>query len=138
MPLIGPTAIGRSHNGFLTAYAEEEEGDNFYIDLDVSASHVDKKDFFGKSDPYLEVFKTVNGSEVLLHRTETIMKTLNPHWRPFSLESVKCGGLDNMLTFKVWDWNKNAKPDYIGEFKSTLEELNGNIDIINSKKLKKK
>lgn len=51
------------------------------------------QDFFGKSDPYLEIFRqTPDGKWVLAHRTEVIKNTLNPVWKPFKISLVTlCG-----------------------------------------------
>lgn len=80
--------------------------------------HLDKKDFFGKSDPFLEFYYLDNGNNeetastqkkigletyrnsisdkylinngistkrYMVHRTETVLKTLNPEWKPFEI-----------------------------------------------------
>lgn len=44
---------------------------------------LDKKDLFGKSDPYLEILRPssqARGNWSLVHRTEVIKKTLDPNW----------------------------------------------------------
>ena len=46
----------------------------------MQAHHVDKKDFFGKSDPYVDIFKVVKGAKVLAYKTEVIKNTLDPKW----------------------------------------------------------
>jgi hypothetical protein len=50
---------------------------------DVSGSNLDKKDFLGKSDPFLEISRPSSskpGKWYMVHRTETIKKTLDPQW----------------------------------------------------------
>ncbi|XP_037243501.1 copine-8 isoform X5 [Falco biarmicus] len=58
------------------------------------ANKLDKKDFFGKSDPFL-VFHRSNedGSFTICHKTEVIKNTLNPVWQAFKI-SVRalCNG----------------------------------------------
>lgn len=58
----------------------------------VHGRSLDKKDFFGKSDPFLEFYRIVesNGSgdyetRQMVHRTEYVKKTLNPEWKPFDV-----------------------------------------------------
>ncbi|KAF1436303.1 Copine-8, partial [Spheniscus mendiculus] len=50
------------------------------------ANKLDKKDFFGKSDPFL-VFHRSNedGSFTICHKTEVIKNTLNPVWQAFKI-----------------------------------------------------
>uniref|UniRef100_A0A8V0Y420 Copine 8 n=1 Tax=Gallus gallus TaxID=9031 RepID=A0A8V0Y420_CHICK len=58
------------------------------------ANKLDKKDFFGKSDPFL-VFHRSNedGSFTICHKTEVVKNTLNPVWQAFKI-SVRalCNG----------------------------------------------
>ncbi|XP_019405582.1 PREDICTED: copine-3 isoform X2 [Crocodylus porosus] len=71
--------------GSITITAEEVK-DNRVVLLEVEARKLDNKDFFGKSDPYLEFHKqTSEGNWVMVHRTEVIKNNLNPVWRPFKI-----------------------------------------------------
>uniref|UniRef100_A0A8D0DC50 Copine-3 n=1 Tax=Sander lucioperca TaxID=283035 RepID=A0A8D0DC50_SANLU len=78
--------------GTITICAEERT-DNRVVDFEVAGRKLDKKDFFGKSDPFLEFYKPTETGWQLAHRTEVIKNTLNPVWRPFRipLQSL-CGG----------------------------------------------
>ena len=38
--------------------------------LQFEGSHLDRKDTFGKSDPYFEIFRMVGGTEALVKRSE--------------------------------------------------------------------
>ncbi|GAA6089144.1 copine-4, partial [Tachysurus ichikawai] len=51
--------------------AEELTGNNDYVELSFSARKLDDKDFFSKSDPFLEIYR-VNDDETqqLVYRTE--------------------------------------------------------------------
>ena len=63
--------------------------------------HVFIQDFFGKSDPYLEIFReTGAGSNVLIHKTNVVKNTLNPTWQKFrlSMQALSGGNLDTKLT----------------------------------------
>jgi hypothetical protein len=47
----------------------------------------------GKSDPYLEFYRVrEDNSWVLTHKTETIMSTLDPRWKPFTIKVGQSGG----------------------------------------------
>uniref|UniRef100_A0A4W3HYJ8 Copine-3 n=1 Tax=Callorhinchus milii TaxID=7868 RepID=A0A4W3HYJ8_CALMI len=71
--------------GTITIFAEEVK-DNRMINFEVEARKLDNKDFFGKSDPYLEFYKqTDDGKWQMAHRTEVIKNNLNPTWRPFKI-----------------------------------------------------
>ena len=47
-----------------------------------------KKDFFGKSDPYIDIQReNLDGSWNSVYRTEVINNNLNPRWRPFEIKA---------------------------------------------------
>lgn len=57
------------------------------------ASGVDKKDLFGKSDPFVVISRANNRDWTVVHRTEVVKNTLNPIWKPFEIPvSVLCNG----------------------------------------------
>ncbi|XP_069767335.1 copine-4 isoform X5 [Narcine bancroftii] len=133
----------------ITVIAEELSGNDDYVELIFSARKLDDKDFFSKSDPFLEIFRmNDDGTQQLVHRTEVIMNNLNPMWKSFkvSVNSLCSGDHDRKLKLIVWDWDSNGKHDFIGEFTSTFVEMRGAMDgrqvqweCINHKyKLKKK
>ncbi|WAR25920.1 CPNE8-like protein [Mya arenaria] len=97
------------------------------------AHKLDKKDFFGKSDPFLTFYRAnEDNTFTVVHRTEVIKKTLNPTWKPMTL-SVRalCNG----------DYDRH---DFIGDFTTSLRELTrgpGQTNVyecINEKKRRKK
>ncbi|KAG8009344.1 Copine-3 [Nibea albiflora] len=78
--------------GSITICAEERT-DNRVVEFEVAARKLDKKDFFGKSDPFLEFYKQTETGWQLAHRTEVVKNTLNPTWRPFRIPMQSlCGG----------------------------------------------
>lgn len=42
---------------------------------------LDKKDLFGKSDPYLQISRDTGRGWVVVYKSEIIKKTLNPKWK---------------------------------------------------------
>ncbi|KAF7668802.1 hypothetical protein LDENG_00286990 [Lucifuga dentata] len=50
------------------------------------ANKLDKKDFFGKSDPFMVFYRSnEDGTFTICHKTEVVKNTLNPVWQPFSI-----------------------------------------------------
>ncbi|KAI5629373.1 copine-4, partial [Silurus asotus] len=115
----------------ITVTAEELSGNDDYVELAFSAKKLDDKDFFSKSDPFLEIFRVNNdGTGSLVHRTETIMNNLSPVWKSFkvSLNTLCSGDHERELKCTVWDWDSNGKHDFIGEFQTTFKELKTAMD----------
>ncbi|XP_053377222.1 copine-8-like isoform X1 [Mercenaria mercenaria] len=142
-PLQGPT----KNNGKIIVRSEELGSNKEVIHMQMKANNLDKKDFFGKSDPYLE-FMRVNedNSFTVVHRTEVIKNTLNPTWAPFRVpaRSLCNGDYDRSILVKCWDWNSSGSPDIIGQFTTNLRELtrgpgqNNVYEVINEQKKAKK
>ncbi|XP_077382257.1 copine-4 isoform X2 [Festucalex cinctus] len=115
----------------ITITAEELTGNDDYIELSFSARKLDDKDFFSKSDPFLEIYRLNEDATLqLVYRTETVMNNLNPVWKTFkvSLNSLCNGDHERKLQCTVWDWDSNGKHDYIGEFEATFQEMRGAIE----------
>uniref|UniRef100_A0A8C9XVJ3 Copine 4 n=1 Tax=Sander lucioperca TaxID=283035 RepID=A0A8C9XVJ3_SANLU len=124
--------LGQSNmSRILFISAEELTGNDDYIELSFSARKLDDKDFFSKSDPFLEIYRLNDDATMqLVYRTETVMNNLNPVWKTFkvSLNSLCSGDHERKLQCTVWDWDSNGKHDYIGEFEATFKEMRGAID----------
>ncbi|CAK6981689.1 copine-4 isoform X1 [Scomber scombrus] len=122
---------GTVGKAIITISAEELTGNDDYIELSFSARKLDDKDFFSKSDPFLEIYRLNDDATMqLVYRTETVMNNLNPVWKTFkvSLNSLCSGDHERKLQCTVWDWDSNGKHDYIGEFEATFKEMRGAID----------
>ncbi|KAL3980109.1 copine-4 [Oreochromis niloticus] len=122
---------GTVGKAIITITAEELTGNDDYIELSFSARKLDDKDFFSKSDPFLEIHRLNDDATLqLVYRTETVMNNLNPVWKTFkvSLNSLCSGDHERKLQCTVWDWDSNGKHDYIGEFEATFKEMRGAID----------
>uniref|UniRef100_A0A1A8EXA2 Copine III n=1 Tax=Nothobranchius korthausae TaxID=1143690 RepID=A0A1A8EXA2_9TELE len=111
------------------------------------ASDCVTKDFFGKSDPFLEFYKQTETGWQLAHRTEVIKNNLNPTWKPFriSMQSLCGGDVEKLIKVDCYDYNNSGSHDFIGSFQTTLSQIQqatqsyaAEFECINSKKGKKK
>ncbi|CAB1323266.1 unnamed protein product [Coregonus sp. 'balchen'] len=125
-----------------------ELSDNRVITLTLCGRKLDKKDFFGKSDPYLEFHKQGDdGKWMLVHRTEVIKNTLDPVWKPFTVPLISLcdGDVDRSIKVLCYDYDNDGGHDFIGEFQTTvtkMSEAQNSLEVefecINPKKQKKK
>jgi Ca2+-dependent lipid-binding protein len=112
--------------GTITVTAEEISGNNQLLELQFSAKGLDKKDFLGKSDPYLDFARqNPDGTYSAVHRIPHVLNTLNPHWPAFKVESrLLCGGdPSRSVRVRCYDWDEASSPDLIGEFFTTMAEM---------------
>ncbi|CAJ0587747.1 unnamed protein product, partial [Mesorhabditis spiculigera] len=136
----------RGKCGTITISSEEmEDGAKEIVQFNLSGRHLDKKDLFGKSDPFLNIYRMRgDGSRQLAHRTEVIKKTLNPDWKVFDVNSkLLCGGDRNApILIDCYDHDFDGGHDYIGSCQTTLERLLSRQDkelpLISEKKKAKK
>ncbi|KAG7488281.1 hypothetical protein MATL_G00033500 [Megalops atlanticus] len=132
--------------GTITICAEEIS-DNRVVNFEVDARKLDKKDFFGKSDPYLEFYRQTETGWQLAHRTEVVKRNLNPSWRPFRipLQSLCGGGMQRPIKVECYDYDRDGSHDLIGIFETNMERLQqasrstpAEFDCINMRKKQKK
>nr|XP_034980263.1 copine-1 isoform X2 [Zootoca vivipara] len=111
--------------GTVTISAEEIK-DTRVVSIDVEARNLDKKDFLGKSDPFLEFYKESDGGKwQLVYRSEVIKNNLNPCWRKFSVPlQTFCGGdFNKPMKVSVSDMDDSTSSDLIGEFTCITAKL---------------
>ncbi|XP_015753710.1 PREDICTED: copine-9-like [Acropora digitifera] len=118
------------------------------LTLELKGHKLDKKDFFGKSDPFLVFYRSNEDSSytsfTACHRTEVIKNTLNPVWKPFTIPArTLCNGdYDRSIRVECYDWDRDGGHDLIGIFSTTVNELKSSpgmtFEVINPKKIKKK
>uniref|UniRef100_A0A8C0ZC34 Copine 4 n=3 Tax=Passeriformes TaxID=9126 RepID=A0A8C0ZC34_CYACU len=97
----------------ITVIAEELSGNDDYVELSFSARKLDDKDFFSKSDPFLEIFRVNDdATQQLVHRTEVVMNNLNPAWKTFkvSVNSLCSGDQDRRLKVAIDFTASNGDP----------------------------
>ncbi|XP_054164374.1 copine-9-like [Oppia nitens] len=136
----------RRFGGELLIRAEELSANKQIALISFSASNLDKKDFLGKSDPYLTLSRSNPDSTYsVVHKTEVIKNTLNPQWRPFNIKAQQLCGGDYERSIKVdcYDWDENSAHDLIGTFVTNLKRLSAGssqntYELINEEKKKRK
>uniref|UniRef100_A0A8C9WD08 Copine-2 n=1 Tax=Scleropages formosus TaxID=113540 RepID=A0A8C9WD08_SCLFO len=122
--------------GTITITAQELS-DNRIITLSLCGRKLDKKDFFGKSDPYLEFHKQgEDGKWMMVHRTEVIKNTLDPVWKPFTMPLISlCNGdVDRSIKIICYDYDNDGGHDFIGEFHTTVTKM---MEAQNSEEVRK-
>ncbi|KAJ7331241.1 hypothetical protein OS493_020023, partial [Desmophyllum pertusum] len=107
--------------------------------LQFKGHKLDKKDFFGKSDPFLVFYRcNEDNSFTAVHRTEVIKYTLNPTWKAIY---HPCQGTLS-IRVECYDWDRDGGHDLIGIFSTTINELNSSpgmtFEAMNPKKVAKK
>ena len=123
VPII---STGSTSKGKIYITAEELIANKEVATFEVCGVKLDKKDFFGKSDPFLVIYKeSPNGQWVVVHKTEVIKNTLNPNWKPFilPLNQLCNGDYERKLKFEVTDWDSDGSHDYIGSFVTKMSSL---------------
>ncbi|XP_031419862.1 copine-8 [Clupea harengus] len=143
-PLIG---IPGKNCGTIVVTAEELGNCRESVLLQFCGNKLDKKDFFGKSDPFLVFYRSnVDGSFTISHKTEVVKNTLDPVWQAFKIPvRVLCNGdYDREIKIEVYDWDRDGGHDYIGEFSTSYRELSKGqsqfnvYEVVNPRKKKKK
>ncbi|XP_077463367.1 copine Va isoform X1 [Stigmatopora argus] len=142
------TGIPGKKCGTIILSAEELGNCRDYTSMQFCANKLDKKDFFGKSDPFMVFYRSnEDGTFTICHKTEVMKNTLNPVWQPFSIpvRALCNGDYDRTIKVELYDWDRDGSHDFIGEFTSSYKELcrgqsQLNVyEVVNAKKkLKKK
>ncbi|KAL4680324.1 hypothetical protein H8959_022265 [Pygathrix nigripes] len=132
----------------LITIAAQELSDNRVITLSLAGRRLDKKDLFGKSDPFLEFYKPGDdGKWMLVHRTEVIKYTLDPVWKPFTVPLVSLcdGDMEKPIQVMCYDYDNDGGHDFIGEFQTSVSQMCEardsvplEFECINPKKQRKK
>ncbi|XP_077983479.1 copine-8-like isoform X2 [Glandiceps talaboti] len=120
--------------GTMILSAEEIGESRDVVRLQFKAQGLDKKDWFGKSDPFLAFYrKNDNGSVTIVHKTEKIKRTLNPTWKEFHIPVMTlCGNdYDRLIKIECWDWNRSGSHDLIGEFTTNMRQLTRGVNTAN-------
>ncbi|XP_029456986.1 copine-9 isoform X1 [Rhinatrema bivittatum] len=141
------TGIPGKKCGTIILTAEELSNCRDIATMQLCANKLDKKDFFGKSDPFLVFYRSnEDGTFTICHKTEVIKNTLNPVWQPFTIpvRALCNGDYDRTVKVDVYDWDRGGSHDFIGEFTTSYRELSRGqsqfsvYEVLNPKKKVKK
>uniref|UniRef100_A0A8C4M296 Copine family member 9 n=1 Tax=Equus asinus asinus TaxID=83772 RepID=A0A8C4M296_EQUAS len=120
------TGVPGKKCGTILLIAEELSNCRDIATMQLCANKLDKKDFFGKSDPFLVFYRSnEDGTFTICHKTEVVKNTLNPVWQPFSIpvRALCNGDYDRTVKIDVYDWDRDGSHDFIGEFTTSYREL---------------
>uniref|UniRef100_G1KKI0 C2 domain-containing protein n=1 Tax=Anolis carolinensis TaxID=28377 RepID=G1KKI0_ANOCA len=133
--------------GTIVLSAEELGNCRDVATMQFCANKLDKKDFFGKSDPFMVFYRSnEDGTFTICHKTEVVKNTLNPVWQSFAIpvRALCNGDYDRTIKVEVYDWDRDGSHDFIGEFTTSYRELargqsQFNVyEVVNPKKKMKK
>ncbi|KAL6058939.1 hypothetical protein STEG23_022127, partial [Scotinomys teguina] len=86
MPAVSNGGVPGKKCGSIILSAEELSNCRDVATMQFCANKLDKKDFFGKSDPFLVFYRSnEDGTFTICHKTEVMKNTLNPVWQTFSI-----------------------------------------------------
>ncbi|XP_064930757.1 copine-9 isoform X3 [Columba livia] len=120
------TGVPGKRCGTILLLAEELSNCRDIVTMQLCANKLDKKDFFGKSDPFLVFYRSnEDGTFTICHKTEVVKNTLNPVWQPFTIpvRALCNGDYDRTVKIDVYDWDRDGSHDFIGEFATSYREL---------------
>lgn len=115
--------------GRVIVRSEEVSKAGDILKITLRGSRLDKKDLFGSSDPYVQIYKhfpsAVGEPWQIVYQTETIMNNLNPSFKPFelSVQQLCNGDSERPILVRCFDYDKHSSHDLIGEFQTTLQAL---------------
>ncbi|TKY61444.1 BONZAI 3 [Spatholobus suberectus] len=115
---------GLRNLGAITIHAEETVASRSAVEMILRCSHLDNKDVFSKSDPFLRISKMVeSGGYIPICKTEVINDNLNPKWKPVCLSAQKFGNKDNPLVIECFDFNSSGDHVLIGKLQKSVADL---------------
>uniref|UniRef100_A0A8K9Y131 C2 domain-containing protein n=1 Tax=Oncorhynchus mykiss TaxID=8022 RepID=A0A8K9Y131_ONCMY len=112
--------------GTIILSAEELGNCREVATMQFCAHKLDKKDFFGKSDPFMVFYRSnEDGTCTICHKTEVVKNTLNPVWQAISIpvRALCNGDFDRTIKAEVYDWDRDGSHDFIGEFTTSYRDL---------------
>ncbi|KAM3747712.1 hypothetical protein ACB098_05G055500 [Castanea mollissima] len=110
--------------GTLTIHAEETVSSRICVEMAVHCSHLDNKDLFSKSDPFLRISRIVeSGGSIPICKTEVVKDNLNPIWKPLCLSIQQFGSKDNPLIIECFDFNSSGNHVLIGKLQKSVADL---------------
>ncbi|XP_062143748.1 protein BONZAI 3-like isoform X1 [Alnus glutinosa] len=115
---------GLRNFGALTIHAEETVASRSAVEMIFRCSHLDNKDLFSKSDPFLKISRIVeSGDPVPICKTEVVNNNLNPTWKPLCMSMNQFGSMDNPLIIECFDFNSSGNHVLIGKLQKSVADL---------------
>ncbi|OMJ70479.1 hypothetical protein SteCoe_31523 [Stentor coeruleus] len=122
--------INKYYNSEATITLGEEIPNEKFV-MFFQGINLDKKDFFGSSDPYLIISKEkINSPENFtkweeICRTNIIKNNINPIWDSIEFRSQEVYDYRQEIKIKIdcYDWNKKKPHEFIGSCETKLREL---------------
>lgn len=140
---IHPQISNITKTATLHIRSEEVSGCTGIVAMQWRGITLDKKDLFGKSDPYLQFSKkNDDGNWSVVYKTEVIRNTLNPTWKPGSLPlaTICKGDINRPVRIECFDWDSDGSHDLIGIVEAPVDAWvrsigsNSTFECINEKK----
>jgi len=113
----------------LIVRAQEIDENCDEVEFEFAARGLPKCDTFGKIDGFFQIYRCRSSAAenewASLYKSEHVPSNFNPDWKPFKVESRRLcqGDMHRPILIRVWDWNRDARPDYACEVKTTLAQL---------------
>ncbi|KAK1360336.1 putative C2 domain, von Willebrand factor, type A, copine, protein BONZAI [Heracleum sosnowskyi] len=115
---------GLKNFGTITVHAEETAASRNAVEVVFRCMHLDNKDLFSKSDPFLRISRIVEaGGSVPICKTEIVNNNLNPVWKPLCLSMRQYGSKDNPLIIECFDFNSSGDHILIGQLQKSVADF---------------
>ncbi|OMJ84219.1 hypothetical protein SteCoe_14706 [Stentor coeruleus] len=122
----GAKLLDMTGKGKLIIRAEEIKSIQDVLTFKLKGEHLDEKDWFGKSDPYLIIYRSLDSNTwTEIFKSEVIKDTTNPMWNQFTIPAQKlCNGdMKKPIKIECYDWDTIGSDELIGTAIVDLEHL---------------
>ncbi|CAN1761114.1 Protein BONZAI 3, partial [Linum perenne] len=110
--------------GTVSIHAEETVASKTAVEIAFRCSHLDNKDMFSLSDPFLKISRIVeSGGSIPICKTDVIHNNLNPAWKPLCLTMQHFASKENPLVIECLDFNSNGNHTLIGKIQKSISDL---------------
>ncbi|KAF9607414.1 hypothetical protein IFM89_035552 [Coptis chinensis] len=119
--------------GSLNIHAEESISSRKAFEMIFRCTHLESKDHFSKSDPFLRISKICEAGNVIpVCKTEVVQNNSNPSWKPICLTMQQIGGkaklqaasaFGNPLVIECFDFDSSGSHGFIGKLQKSVSDL---------------
>lgn len=123
---LGSITLNLTKQGKITIKAEELSNHNTSYDFQLRGIDLDNRGMCCfKNDPFLVIYKSIDGKWIQAAKTNTEKNTLNPRWENLKVTSQKlCNNdLNRPVKFECFDKKVFGAPVLIGSAEQTLQEV---------------